>query len=82
MYASLAEAKSRLSKLARALLLDHVGMMAPLLLEEVFAHVDAAKPQSEQQLLAEFVFSLRKVLPAELDSEQLIRSLCTRFEQD
>lgn len=81
MPASLSVAKSRLSQLAEELLLDHVGMMAPILVEEVSSLVDAAKPQSEQQMLAEFLFHLRKALPRELDSEQLIKSLYARYLQ-
>lgn len=81
MYASLSAEKSRLSKVAEELLADHVGMMAPILVEEVFSQVDAAKPQNEQQLLTAFLLQLRKVLPPELDSDQLIKSLYARYLQ-
>jgi hypothetical protein len=82
MYANLFVAKCRLSQVAETLLADYVGMMAPIVVEEVFSLVAATKPQSEQQMLAEFFLNLRKVLPADLDAEKLIDSLCAHFEQD
>lgn len=82
MYASLSAAKSRLSKVAEELLADHIGMMAPIVVDEVFSLVAAAKPQNEQQMLAEFFINLRKALPSGLDAEKLIDLLCARYEQD
>lgn len=82
MYASLSAAKLRLSQRAEELLSDHVGMMAPIVVDDVFLLVAAAGPQCEQQMLAEFCVHLRKLLPPEVDAESLIDSLRVRYAQD
>jgi hypothetical protein len=79
MHDSLSAGKSRLSKRAEALLLDHLGIMAPIVVEEVLSVVAAAEPQNEQQMLAEFFANLRKALPSELDSDTVIDSLYASY---
>lgn len=81
MSASLFAAKSRLSKVAETLLLDHLGMMAPVIVEEVFSQVDASKPQSAQQLLTAFLLSLRTALPSDMDAEKVVNSIYARYLQ-
>lgn len=78
---SLSAAQSRLSNLAETVLLDHLGMMAPIVVEDVFALVAAAKPLSEQQLLTVFFGNLRKALPSELDSKEVINSIYASYLQ-
>ena len=79
MHASLSAGKSRLYRHAEALLLDHLGIMAPIVVEEVLSVVAVAEPQNEQQMLAEFFANLRKALPCELDSENVIDSLYASY---
>lgn len=77
----LSAAQSRLANLAETVLLDYLGMMAPIVVEEVFAQVAAAKPLNEQQMLTVFFGILRKALPSELDSKEMINSLYARYLQ-
>lgn len=78
---SLSAAQSRLSNVAEAVLLDHLGMMAPIVVDEVFALVAAAKPLDEQQMLTAFFGHLRTALPSELDSKEMINSLYALYLQ-
>lgn len=77
----LTAAQSRLSNVAETVLLDHLGMMAPVVVEEVLALVAAAKPLDEQQMLTAFFGHLRMALPSELDSKEMINSLYARYLQ-
>lgn len=78
----LAAAKIRRSELAETHLMDYLGMMAPVVVEEVLVKVAAAKTQNEQDMLVAFCINLRRALPPEPDSEQVINSLYARYLQD
>ena len=79
MPPNLSASLARLTKLATEVLEDHLGMIAPLIAEEVAAEAKASGPQSEQQVLAYFLSHLRLALSADLDKERIIDALHARY---
>jgi hypothetical protein len=79
MSPTLTSCLTRLTDLATEVLQDHLGMIAPLIAEEVAAEVVASAPQNEQHVLAYFLLHLRRALPADLDKERVINTLHARY---